>query len=237
MTRTVCALALLLSASAWMLTQDRDLTSSEVLSECAGMDIYLPKASPVGVAMYVHSGSWTHGDRRGDAAMFPVAARLLDAGWAVASIDYSFAAWPAPLGDAVCAATYLRQRFGRVVAWGGSAGGHIVSMLAVQSRAVSAAVNLSGPVDLTDPEWIAPDGKAMFSDQQAASPIAWRDAGDPPLLVIVGDRDPLVPVAQVAGSGFEYLIVAGGDHALNVAGMQPSRNELEARVVAFLTGR
>lgn len=179
---------------------------SERLSVCAGLDLYLPKGEPRGAALYLHGGSWLYGDRHSGAWLTGIGEPLREAGFAVATAEYRFGRWPVQLDDAECAANYLRERFGSVVAWGHSAGGHIAAMLALQRHAVDRAVNMSGPLDLTDPRWNENDADTVFpGDRLEASPVHYTGA---PLLSVVGDRDHIVPVQG------QDIVVAGGDHAL-----------------------
>lgn len=198
----------------------------EVRAECSGMDIYTPFTDldrpVIGVAMYVHGGSWTGGDRRSDPLFPALGAGLLANGWAVASIDYRFGQWPVQLEDARCAVEYLRSRFHRIVAIGGSAGGQIALMLAVEDRSVAAAVSLAGPVDLA--QW-----PEVFPDPNAADPRTWLDPDDPPTLVVMGDRDRYTALSDVAP--FRTMVVRGAGHDLIG---DPAAYRIVGEVVDFL---
>lgn len=205
------------------------ITGGEGVAACAGLDLYYPpgdRSKVRRVALYIHGGSWTHGDRRSDPLFPTFAEALLHEGMAVASADYRFGTWPIELEDARCAVDKLREHFPEVVAWGGSAGGQIALMLAVKERAVGAAVSLAGPVDLTT--WAS----EVFPDRRAASPLTWLDAGDPPVLVIVGDQD---EYGHAGVERFPHVIVHGATHALDDPGMDPPLDALVARTVAFLS--
>jgi acetyl esterase/lipase len=195
------------------------------LTECAGFDLYTPpdRPRPSRVALYIHGGSWVGGDRRGDPLFAKVAEALLAKGLAVASADYRFGVWPTPLQDARCAVAYLRAEYPSVVAWGGSAGGQMALLLAVQDRLVDRAASLAGPTDLRPLAWIEPE---LFPDRVVASPVTWLDAGDPPTLVVLGDRDELVPLSQL--DGWQHVVVPGATHALEGLQVGP--------VVDFLAG-
>jgi acetyl esterase/lipase len=127
----------------------------------------------VPLAVYIHGGGWSAGDKggildRGDAKM------LLQMGFAVASVNYRLAPearWPAQVHDCKLAIRFLRKnavQFGidpdRIGVFGDSAGGHLSTLLATAgesdglegpglagiSSRVQAAVDRFGPADLTD---------------------------------------------------------------------------------------
>jgi acetyl esterase/lipase len=117
------------------------------------MDVYEPPATaarPAPVALYVHGGGFTLGDRklRGlgatlanhTGALLPrLRAALNQRGFVVASIDYRLpplSPWPAQIQDAKCAVRFLRAHASalgvdpaRIGAWGSSGGGTLVSLL------------------------------------------------------------------------------------------------------------
>ncbi|HEY2982242.1 MAG TPA: alpha/beta hydrolase [Anaerolineales bacterium] len=137
------------------------------------LDLYVPAGSgPFPVVLYVHGGGFRMGDkilpvRRG------IAARLLAAGYALASINYRLsgeATFPAQIQDAKAAVRWLRAHASeydldpdRIAAWGDSAGANLVSLLgtscgapelegaelgnAEQSSCVQLVVDFYGPID------------------------------------------------------------------------------------------
>ena len=128
-----------------------------------------PAAQPRAAIVVVHGGSW----RRGDKANLnwrAVCQWLATAGYVTVSINYRLApAWsfPAQLDDVQDAVRWLRDpaivdRYnidpGRIGAFGGSAGGNLVSLLGTVGTGdrddltrVASVVDLSGPADLTGP--------------------------------------------------------------------------------------
>jgi acetyl esterase/lipase len=117
------------------------------------LDLYLPPAQsadtadtavPPPVVLFLHGGGWAVGTRKSaspaiddwDPSFFE---RLALAGFAVASADYRLSEesrFPAQLHDAKAAVRWLRKhaaRYGfdgeRIVAWGGSAGGHLAALV------------------------------------------------------------------------------------------------------------
>ena len=112
------------------------------------LDLWVPDTSqPAPLVVWVHGGAFMMGDRR----HLPETLRpgqvfdaLLDAGLAVATIDYRHALeapFPAQLHDAKAAVRYLRahaDQLGistdRIGAWGESAGGHIAALLGLTAH-------------------------------------------------------------------------------------------------------
>lgn len=198
------------------------------------MDVSLPSpqpAAPVPAVMYVHGGGWEKGSRLGGGFLEQLRPLLNAKGFVVASIDYRLAPsekWPAQIVDAKCAVRYLRSHastYGidaqRIGAWGGSAGGHLVSLMgtadvsagfemgewASESSRLQAVVDLFGPADLTASAWPS-DATRVITDVfgaapggasdtlSRASPVTWISSDDPPFLILQGDADQTVPASQ-----------------------------------------
>lgn len=100
------------------------------------LDLYLPDSaeSLVPVIVYLHGGAWRNGSKENPPIHF-----LVDAGYAVASINYrlsGIAHFPAQIIDARTAVRWLRANAEtyrldprRIVAFGISAGGHLAALL------------------------------------------------------------------------------------------------------------
>jgi len=212
-------------------TMERDVNYGIADDTALKMDIYYPLSAtgPVPAVLHVHGGGWTKGDKALTAGALQVP-ELLKRGYLVASINYRLAPqhkFPAQIQDVKCAVRYLRvyaADYGidpdRIGAFGGSAGGHLVSLLGVtdksagfdnsggwydQSSRVQAVVDQFGPSDLT----IVFEGAMpplltqVFgtTDRHSdivvrASPVAYISPDDPPFLIMHGDRDKLVPASQ-----------------------------------------
>ncbi len=228
------------------------------------MDLYLPPPSagvaPWPVAMFVHGGGWAQ-RRRSEGPLFAdITAGLVEQGIAVASPDYRLApdhTWPAPLDDVECALAQIGTMAApwqldpsRVGAWGVSAGGHLVSLAGTRPAgpvALVAVADLYGPADLAAAGWPVSTGALIaqeFGSSPAvlreASPRRWASAEDPPFLVVHGDADRSVPLAQsehfvralrAAGVETDFVVVPGGTHGLG------DRPEVAARVISFLAER
>jgi acetyl esterase/lipase len=159
--------------------------------------------------------------------------------------------WPVNFEDVQAAVRWVRSNAGtmgfnanEIVAEGESAGANLAALLgtystqstgATVSSAVDAVVAVSTPTDLTKLYSESPDAgfaAAQFlggSPEQvpanyiAASPIDHVSPADPPMLLIHGRQDPLIPVSQskemqaaltAAGVRNELLLVNGG-HGLD----------------------
>jgi acetyl esterase/lipase len=219
------------------------------------LDLRLPKTrGPWPLVVTVHGGGW----REGDKAFFDLSPFL--PGYAVASINYRLYPafrFPAMIEDVKSALRFLRAHaaeYGidpdRVAIVGQSAGGHLAALAALadetagwdvgenlgESSRVDAAVVLAGPSDLarTFPlEWVSDLVLGVFGVEQwpAGSPVTWADAGDPPLLVVHGEEDPIVPVeqarllheaVQAAGGDSTLVVVRNAGHAFESVGGTPS---------------
>jgi acetyl esterase/lipase len=156
------------------------------------LDLYLPAStgSPAPLVVLIHGGAFAMGDSSMEAQK---AQALVDAGFAVASINYRLsgeALFPAGAQDAKAAVRFLRanaEEYGidpdRIGAWGSSAGGWLASMLGVTgdqetvfddpalgngdvSSAVQAVVSWFGPTDFATMDEQAADVTACAGQSQ-----------------------------------------------------------------------
>ncbi|MBG0788093.1 MAG: alpha/beta hydrolase, partial [Anaerolineaceae bacterium] len=177
---------------------------------------------PFPLVIFVHGGSWQMGDRRGGTGVVFTDA-LRDAGYAFAGIDYRLApeyTFPAMIEDVKCAVRFFRANADaldldadRFAALGGSAGGHLVTLLGLTadqdlwesagqyqgvSSRVSVVVDMFGATDLrvlADPEyrgnWGDVFGDAVY-DVDAMwdiSPMKYVTSDAPAFLILQGDLD------------------------------------------------
>jgi len=193
-------------------------------------------------------------------------------GLAVAAVDYRLsgeARFPAPLEDVRAAVGWVRDHAAdyaldpeRVFLWGDSAGGHLALLAALTGSAVRAVVawfpvtDLVGmPFDLAEASGVpdsGPDSRearllgapaASVPDlARQASPVAHVRADAPPVLLMHGTADDLVPAAQSirlaealgrAGARVELELVPGASHFWKGAGDVAA---IIARSVEFLRG-
>lgn len=104
------------------------------------LDIVLPErgSAPYPVVFYVPGGAWLSGGKR--SATMACLYKVLSQGYAIAAIDYRYsteALWPAQIFDVKAALRFVKAHAdelsldgSRIIAWGNSAGGHLVNMLA-----------------------------------------------------------------------------------------------------------
>jgi acetyl esterase/lipase len=134
------------------------------------LDIYVPAGvTHEPLIVMIHGGMWMFGDKSGENA-----AKFLNAGFAVASVNYRLihdAKWPAQIEDCKAAVRWLRANAkqygydpGRIGAAGESAGGHLVAMLGTAgevktfdvgenlsvSSKVQAVADFYGPTDIVN---------------------------------------------------------------------------------------
>jgi acetyl esterase/lipase len=115
----------------------RDIEYAQAGDQALTLDLYLPK-SPNGppLVVWVHGGAWRAGSKKD----MPLG-RLVEQGYAVASVDYRLspvAPFPAQVHDLKAAIRFLRAKaidYGcnaqRIAIAGGSAGGHLAALVGV----------------------------------------------------------------------------------------------------------
>jgi acetyl esterase/lipase len=203
---------------------DRNLTycNSQTL------DLYIPRAAvtrPLPVAMYVHGGGMTAGDKSDLNPMFLGA--LASAGYAVVSVNYRLAPqfkFPAQVEDVKCAIRYLRAKAPRyglngreIFAFGTSVGGQLVALAALtgphsafdvgpyatEPSNLTAVADMFGPANLTErASGFTPSGiQQVFGtndhpDLVLASPTHFVAPNSPPILLIQGVDDTKVLKSQ-----------------------------------------
>ena len=160
----------------------------------------------------------------------------------------------------------------RIGVRGGSAGGHLVACLGTMadekeydvgaypgvSSGVQAVVDFYGPTDFTRAALYSPTairltqglfGMSYDENKDAwksGSPLYYVKAGDPPMLLVHGAVDGLVPLEQStvfdraltkAGVPHQFIVVKNGDHVFvpNPPGstIEPSLGEINSAVFAF----
>jgi acetyl esterase/lipase len=202
-------------------------------------DLLLPGGEgPFPVALLIHGGFWRAGYDR--SLMGPMARALATRGWASWNIEYRRGAGsggPAghAVGDVVAAlgalgALDVPLDLGRLVLVGHSAGGHLALLAGAGSRA-RLVISLAGVADLgaavaedlgggAAREFVGVDPETDPGAFAAIDPMAKLPSGVPVLLVH-GDRDDRVPIAQsrayldaarAAGDPCELLELPGEDH-------------------------
>ncbi len=213
------------------------------------MDAHIPSGrGPFPAAILVHGGGWISGDRH--TTLKPLFEPLTKAGFAWFSIDYRLASdvtmFGAAIQDVQTAVSHVRSHASdyridpdQIVLIGESAGGHLVEMAALRGTKdtpVAAVVAFYAPSDLAElartsravPENLRRALQSNWSDFVVAavkllSPIEHVSAGMPPLLLVHGTADRLVPpsqsarmceAARAAGGSCDLVEIKGAGHGL-----------------------
>ncbi|MGY1704573.1 alpha/beta hydrolase fold domain-containing protein [Geodermatophilus sp. SYSU D00697] len=217
------------------------------------LDLRVPaERSPEGapLVVWVHGGGWVHGSRRRRAPNLHagrVVERIVEAGFAVAVVDYRLAAeapFPGAALDVLAAVRWLRAQAGvfgldgsRVALWGESAGAHL-ALLAGLCRRIEAEPRTGEAVEQSEEvqavvDWYGP------SDLSAMAPPVDVDseevgAGGDPFAALLRDtawtRDELSPVRYVRPDGPAVFVAHGVDDRL--VPVEQSRILAEALVEA-----
>lgn len=190
----------------------------------------LPPGSPAPVVVQVHGGAWVWGSKTGQA--YPLLSHLVERGWICVAVNYRLSPrsmWPDHLVDVKRALAWVKANIARyggdpgfIAVTGGSAGGHLSSLVALTAgdaslqpgfegadTSVQAAVSFYGVYDWTGTQGVRRDMvpflerkvvKARIREHRdvfvQASPIDRVHAGAPPFFLLHGDRDVLAPVGQ-----------------------------------------
>jgi acetyl esterase/lipase len=200
------------------------------------LDIITSQSGPLDrapVLVYVHGGAWIIGNKREQG--IPMMYELARRGWVCVAINYGLspkATWPTHIVDCKRALAWVREHITEyggdpsfIAVSGGSAGGHLASLLALTPNqpewqpgfedvdtTVDACVPFYGVYDLTgDPALSGAYGPGLFDLLQrrvmkttpAVDPDVFEQASPdhrvtpdaPPMFVVHGANDTLVPVA------------------------------------------
>jgi len=198
-------------------------------SSAAGSDP--PTAGPV--LIYIHGGAWVIGDKREQG--LPLLHELARRGWVTVTINYRLspkATWPDHLVDCKLALAWVREHIAEyggdprfIAVSGGSAGGHLCSMLALTPgdpafqpgfedapRRSTACIPFYGVYDMSagrgtghyDKGLMTLLERRVFKRRYDDDPVVYHDASPlhrvnsdaPPFFVVHGTHDTLVPVAE-----------------------------------------
>jgi acetyl esterase len=213
------------------------------------LDVYrAPTPGPHPAVLMIHGGRWYSGDK---ADVSVPAATLSQEGFVVVAVNYRLAPdhpYPAAIEDLQAAVTWIRDHAdeydvdpARVIALGGSAGGHLAALLASMGSGpidtgsrVMAGVSWSGPMDLVrivNDELRFREVVRQFLgcsrdescelEARVASPIYNLDADDPPIFLANGtdeavEHEHLESMAdelEEKGIPHQVLTVPGPRHA------------------------
>jgi acetyl esterase/lipase len=256
------AAVLLATASAHTPARERDPKrevgpTRDTIQPSAAMPptVWVPVAGrPVGVIVYLHGGAWVAGSPAA-ANIHPAVGDLVAAGWSILSVGYRLApayTIEAMRADVAAAVSAARARTtGPVIVAGHSAGGHLAAWSAVTGVDVDGVIALAAPIDLmqayrtdgnifgyriADLVAVALGCTATCTDDMlaAGSVHTHLDRWDPPMLLVHGTDDEVVPYAHTVTAA----AVAGRDGArvqtVPVVGVGHSLDRYPAdRIAAF----
>jgi acetyl esterase len=245
----ITALAASAGAAHGDVTAKPDVTYRTVDGEQLGLDVYQPaKGKNRPAVVVVHGGAWSAGDKSWFAQQSNA---LAERGFVAFSINYRLAPahpYPAAVDDVEAAVGWVRKHakeYGvdskRIGALGGSAGGHLVGMLATDGEGslktghrVAAVVSWSGPMDVVSlaPAAATNAGRSISAflgclpdacpdTYRAASPVTHVDKTDAPMLIVNSTME-LVPKSQAdamkaaldqAGVANQAIILPGTRHS------------------------
>jgi len=236
-------------------------------------DLYFPLEIPpsakLPAVVMIHGGGWNGGQRDGKREL-NIGSTLARNGYVGMSIDYQLAkgaraVWPTNLWDCKTAVRWLRvnaERLhldpDRIGVIGGSAGGHLASMVALTtpadgldpaapygdtSCAVKCCVDMYGIADIGTYHDVKMLGKTFAEAPELyrlASPITYVRSNSPPMLILHGTADTTVNVKQSelfaaalkqVGAKHELVIIPGAKHTFD---LQPPQRDLRPLVLKFL---
>ena len=229
----------------------RDIVYATYGDRSLRLDLYTPKSKPAGPIpgiVVIRGGGWKAGDKN---AFAPIAAGLADRGFAAACIEYRVlpdVTLPEVVNDAKAAVRWMRadgKQYGidtdAIGAIGGSAGGHLVALLGTSYKAadlegpgghtgvssrIQAAVPMAPVVDFEAFSQGRPQAFEMFKGKpelaKRLSPTTYLDKDSAPMLLIHGNADQSVPMAQSklmqerakkAGVAADFTMIKGAPHA------------------------
>jgi acetyl esterase/lipase len=196
------------------------------------LDLSAP-ADPVATILYLHGGGWRRGSRHQPLPGFEhLTEDLVAQGFRVAVADYRLsgeAIFPAPLEDVRAALDFVRDGTPLFV-WGESAGAHLGLLAALPEESeVDGVVAWFPPTDLLgltgdvsrEALLLGASPESVPDLARQASPLTHVHAGAPPILLMHGEDDDLVPAAQsvrlaealrTAGAPVELHLVPGARH-------------------------
>lgn len=249
----------------------RDITYLTASGQEQKLDVFQHPGAKAPVIVYFHGGAWWKGQRpaswHGFREFLELGFSVVSADYRLAGV----APAPAAVQDTRCVLSWIKKNAAtysfdaeRIVVYGTSAGGHLALLAAFLPSAsevdlpecapvpkVSAVLDFYGVVDVTrwlgtehmSPQaakWLLTDGDRLVLGRQM-SPITHVRAALPPVFMVHGDADPVVPYSQsialqkaltAAGVPNQLLTVDGGKHGKFTT---QQRALISAAVASFLS--
>lgn len=194
----------------------------------------LSKPENAPVLLQIHGGAWTHGYGSKNEQGVPLTVEMAKRGWVCVSISYRLSPqyqFPDPIVDCKRAVAWIKEHIAEyggnpefIVATGGSAGGHLCSLLSLTPNnkelqpgfedadtQVQGCVPFYGIYDLMDQEQLqlSPGLEIILRKKiirqtkaeaealyRSMSPITHVNKAAPPFLVIHGDKDSLTSLGE-----------------------------------------
>ncbi len=249
-----------------------DAVYSEIGDWKGREDIYYnPTASkPTPIVFNIHGGGWNHGvkeSQSGFGSFFKLGYAVANIEYRMTGQSTA----PAAIEDVRAAILYVVQHAKEwnidpnyIVVMGGSAGGHLALMAGllqndnkfdgaykkVTGYTIKAIIDKYGPTDLSSPDFrkykslVAWLGIYAESEvfRQSVSPIFYVKKTSPPIFIVHGDADPVVPYQQSImlknkleelGVKNVFLSMPGGGHGKFTP---EQKTELSAAIINFLKG-
>jgi len=249
-----------------------DAVYSEIGDWKGREDIYYnPTAEkPTPIVFNIHGGGWNHGvkeSQTGYGSFFKLGYAVANIEYRMTGQ----ATAPAAIEDVRAAILYVVQHAKEfnidpnyIVVMGGSAGGHLALMAGllqndnkfdgaykiVTRYNIKAIIDKYGPTDLSMPEfakykslvaWLGAQAENI-KFRESVSPIFYVKKNSPPIFIVHGDADPVVPYQQSIllkdkleklGVKNVFLSMPGGGHGKFTP---EQKSELSAAIITFLKG-
>lgn len=200
------------------------LPANPAIGERGNLHLYLPQSPrPAPFVLGIHGGGWSNGDQTAYSYLWP---KLRPLGIGLVLASYRLAPrhpFPAAYDDLLFTLRWLSEHggehqldTGRCVLFGGSAGGHLSTLLAARATAedqprptLCGLAQYCGIMDTVSQfAWDENRQSSMTSQfvigtpqqapevHRAASPLQHLHAGMPPVWMAHGSADPTVPFSQ-----------------------------------------
>lgn len=186
--------------------------------------------------LLIHGGGWVRGDKEQFKTLMPLFARKRIM---PVAMNYRLAPehpWPAQIEDVHRAIDFLRSQqvdLNRIALWGTSVGGQLALTAALQRDDICGVVSIGAPTDISTmrrEEW-----QRCFSEDELyqASPIHQKSSHPPPILLLHGELDQVVPVSNTTRFIAQYpaaqsIIVTNGNHGLHWPPIRAQRAKKQA---------